>query len=549
MTDLLTILEGDAIEQMRTLPAEHFHTIITSPPYWGLRDYKIPPSVWGGDSNCRHKWGATERTIWANKIKGPNARGLNGDDRCLLTKQHGEWCQRCGAWSGAFGLEPSAQLYVDHAVSIFREAMRVLRKDGTLWVNIGDSFAPTGGDRRGHGNGFNSIVGATADAAMPRGGRIEQARNLKGAGLKGGDLVGMPWRVALALQADGWYLRRDNIWFKPNPMPESVMGWRWEKHRIKVKAGWTKDNHPSAQGGSDKSRSGAYGSHNGEKPSENAAEYVECPGCAKCEGNGGLILRRGNWRCTTSHEYVFQFSRSANYFCDAEAARERTTGNAHDRGAGVNPKAKRAGKNSRMAVDRDPAHNTASQIRHKQNVSFSAAVRGTVGDRNMRSVWRVPTFSYRGAHFATFPAKLIRPIVAAASPVKCCAGCGAPFAPVVERGEARAAQKRACGGDLNGHYHGQATKEFELHGAQNASSVKARILAGMVEKTVIGYRATCSCVSLGSSPARVLDMFGGSGTVGEVSIELGRSVVLIEIASQYIPLIRKRCSVMAPLGL
>lgn len=537
----LTIIEGHAIDQMRALPAESVHLIVTSPPYWGLRDYKIPPSIWGGDSSCDHDF--VDKTV-----KRENRRGLGLATSEASIRGGGKkaakvgwqeftsgFCSKCGAWRGAFGLEPSPHLYIEHAVLIFREAWRVLRNDGTLWLNLGDSFCPGGGDRRDHGNGFNSIVGPSADAAMPRGGRMEQNRQLKSAGLKAGDLVGIPWRIALALQADGWYLRRDNIWFKPNPMPESVSGWRWEQHRIKVKS------CPVARRGL-----------NGNTQSEietNAAEYVACTGCDKCAPNDGLILRRGNWRCTTSHEYVFQFSKSANYFCDAEAAREKTSGTAHDRGHGVNPKAKQSGRNSRMKKDQDPGHQTPGRIHAKQNRSFSAAVNGLVTNRNLRSVWKIPTRAYRGAHFATFPPALVRPIIKAASPLRCCRGCGAPFAPVVKRGEADRAQQRACGGDSNGEYFGTATKEFALHGAQNASAVKARILAGMVAKEVIGYRPTCSCPDTGDFgvPAVILDPFAGSGTVGEVGQELGRAVILIEISAAYVPLIRRRCEVMTPL--
>lgn len=548
MGDPLRILEGDCISQMRLLPAESVHCIITSPPYWGLRDYKIPPSIWGGKEKCRHVWGSDIKTDRRGfHTKSSTLQGSQPPDARHSTRGH--HCAKCGAWQGTFGLEPSAGLYVEHSVLIFREAWRVLRKDGTLWLNLGDTFAPTGGDRRDHGNGFNSIVGRTADAAMPRSGRIEQQRHFKAAGLKGGDLVGIPWRIALALQADGWYLRRDNIWYKRNPMPESVSGWQWEKHRIKTKVGQTKDLHPSRLGGQDKSRSHVFGTHNGMKAFEHAAEYIDCPGCVKCEPNGGLILKRGNWRCTTSHEYVFQFSKSSSYFCDAQAAREKTSGNAHHRGSGVNPKAKLSGRGSRMNKDHDPSHQTPGRIKSKQNRSFSAAVNSLVTNRNMRSVWNIPTKPYRGAHFATFPPDLVRPIVRAGSPSRCCSKCGGPFAPIVERGEPLRAQQRACGSDLNGAYLGQATKAFELHGAQNASDVKARILAGMVEKRVVGYRQTCQCVDAGEAKAVVLDIFAGSGTVGQVSIEEGREVILIEISTQYVPMIRQRCEVTVPLGL
>jgi hypothetical protein len=367
--------------------------------------------------------------------------------------------------------------------------------------------------------------------------------------LRPGDLVGIPWRAVFALQADGWWHRRDNIWFKPNPMPESVNGWRWEKHRIKGErkpADWKArpKGWQAGEGSHDKIADGNY-RKNGEE--QTVAEYVECPGCAKCASNGGLVLRKGNWRCTTSHEYVFQFSKSDSYFCNAEAARERTTGGAHARGNGVNPKAKLPGKKSRIHVDRDIAH-AGSVKRPRQNESFSAAVAGLVGNRNMRSVWRIPTKPYRDAHFATFPPDLVRPIIAAATPERCCGECGAPYAPVVERGEPRREQQSACGSDMLGGYDGKATKDFAANGAEDASAVKARILAGMVEKRVTGHRPTCSC-NAASAPAVVLDPFGGSGTTGMVALELGRHAILIELNASYVKLIEQRCHVTPRLAL
>lgn len=527
----VTILEGHAITQMRDMPAESVHLIVTSPPYFGLRDYNIPGCVWGGGEDCRHIWGARGKKVLRGAVGNKSTIDSDQDPKGgrLQSRSTGDFCGKCGAWRGAFGLEPSPAMYVEHSVMIFREAWRVLRKDGTLWLNLGDSFAPTGGDRRDHGNGFNSIVGPTADAAMPRTGRIEQGKHLKAAGLKPGDLMGIPWRVAFALQADGWYLRRDNVWAKKNPMPESVSGWRWEKHRIKVKAGWTKETHPNALGGSDKTRSGAFGSNGGVVQSENAAEYEECPGCDKCNENGGLILRRGNWRCTTAHEYVFQFSKSPNYFCDAEAAREKST--------------QRASGNKKRFV----ASKNGERGRINNHLGSSIPYQPNPSGRNLRSVWNIPTQPYRGAHFATFPADLVRPIIKAASPLKCCGLCLAPFAPVVERGEALRAQQRACGGDAQGLYFGEATKDFATNGAQNASAVKARILAGMVEKNVVGWRPTCGC---GSStppvPGVVLDIFAGSFTTCAVAIEQGRQAIGIEINAKYIELGKQRCNAVTP---
>lgn len=157
------ILKGDCREVLRSLPDESVHCIVTSPPYWGLRDYGV---------------------------------------------------------DGQIGLENSAAEYVDALVGIFSDLWRVLRDDGTLWLNLGDSYAGGGNYR-----GLNSENTLTAKQRSNRGATgISQKLGALGkdAGAKPKDLVGIPWLCAFALRANGWYLRQDIIWSKPNPMPESV---------------------------------------------------------------------------------------------------------------------------------------------------------------------------------------------------------------------------------------------------------------------------------------------------------------------------------------
>lgn len=154
------ILQGHCVQVLRQLPAESIQCVVTSPPYYQLRDYGGEPVVWGGDGPCSHVW-----------TDAPN------DQTCLS----------CGAWRGCLGLEPTPEQFVDHLVEVFREVRRVLRADGTCWVNIGDSYAP------------------------------EDTRTVKEK-----DLTGVPWLFALAMRRDGWYLRSDIIWEKPNTMPEPV---------------------------------------------------------------------------------------------------------------------------------------------------------------------------------------------------------------------------------------------------------------------------------------------------------------------------------------
>lgn len=152
------IIQGDCREVLRRGPADSVQCCITSPPYWGLRDYGV---------------------------------------------------------SGQLGLEPTPEAYVANMVEVFRAVRRVLRADGTLWLNLGDSYSNIGKwGGSSSGKHATALHASHATSSQAHGGTID--------GLKPKDLVGIPWRVALALQADGWYLRSDIIWAKNNPMPESV---------------------------------------------------------------------------------------------------------------------------------------------------------------------------------------------------------------------------------------------------------------------------------------------------------------------------------------
>ena len=198
------ILVGHVVDQLATLPDASVHCAITSPPYWGLRDYSRCGCAATYDI-ARHSGNNITEGYLSPRPKSPNpncpkCHGTGKDDSLTV-----DW----GDWVGQIGLEPTPDLYVKHVVQVFREVRRVLRDDGTLWLNLGDSYAaggPAGGAGKQHPN--HGSVDVPYRAAPP--------------GLKPKDLVGIPWRVAFALQADGWWLRSDIIWSKPNPMPESV---------------------------------------------------------------------------------------------------------------------------------------------------------------------------------------------------------------------------------------------------------------------------------------------------------------------------------------
>ncbi|MDD3492941.1 MAG: DNA methyltransferase, partial [Candidatus Thermoplasmatota archaeon] len=204
------LLQGDVREVLREVPDESIQVVVTSPPYWGLRDYQVPGTVWGGDPECQHEWGPTERGRRKDvRPRGPSRAGRLGTHaRATGQNDGGRFCKHCGAWFGSLGLEPTPELYVEHLVFIFREVGRALRTDGTAFVVIGDSYNGSGG------SGGDYSAGGLREGQPSYPGRSVS-------GLKRKDLIGIPWMVAFALRDDGWYLRKDIIWYKEAPMPES----------------------------------------------------------------------------------------------------------------------------------------------------------------------------------------------------------------------------------------------------------------------------------------------------------------------------------------
>lgn len=212
MISYYTILTGDVIEQLRTLPAGSVHCVVTSPPYWGLRDYGT--ATWeGGDPECDHKPGNRRRVGATTLGGGTNTTGHQAEG-------YRSACGKCGALriDQQIGLEQTPAAYVARLVDVFREVRRVLRDDGTVWLNLGDSYASGKGTCYNPGGGPKSYIQEKERFPLDRG----SVTSLRENGLKPKDLVGIPWRVAFALQDDGWWLRSEIIWAKRAPMPESV---------------------------------------------------------------------------------------------------------------------------------------------------------------------------------------------------------------------------------------------------------------------------------------------------------------------------------------
>jgi DNA modification methylase len=419
----LTIHGGDCREVLATLPAESVHCVVTSPPYWGLRDYGTATWV-GGDEECDHA-AAKRKTRYDYAL---DSSPIQQGSRTGTDAQVGAYlpaCPTCSAirQDGQLGLESTPDAYVEAMVGVFREVRRVLRADGTVWLNLGDSYAS---DIKGSG-------GPTPKQASNQGSFYEPRKMQHG--LKPKDLVGIPWRVAFALQADGWYLRSDIIWSKPNPMPESVTD-----------------------------------------------------------------------RPTKAHEYLFLLSKSARYFYDADAVREANTS------------------------DRAPSRKAkASGAGHLALRPNGTPYDGTGTDRNLRSVWTIATEPYPGAHFATFPRKLVEPCIKAGTSERgVCPECGAPWVRVVERETTGVDERRTARSEPVG-------------------IMPNRVRAGDPSVTTTGWRASCTH-DAAPVPAVVLDPFAGSGTTLLVAQALGRRAIGIDLNPDYLRQCLERNRQM-PLGM
>lgn len=392
---MLTVYNTDALSALAQIEDESVQCCVTSPPYWGLRDYGIEPSIWDANDGCEHVWGDTitvNATNHTDKRRWNHTRNGRDEEQPIEKRvawlrtvvDQGNICQTCGAWRGCFGLEPTPELYVHHSVNIFREVRRVLRGDGTLWLNLGDSYATGAGKVGEHPGGGKQGAKYRGDHGRdPKSAGIgpqTQPNRMPIAGLKSKDLVGIPWMVAFALRADGWYLRSDIIWSKPAPMPESVTD-----------------------------------------------------------------------RPTKSHEYIFLLTKSQRYYYDHEAIKEPAvathgSGNGYKRDARLSyggrgsdqPYTVRSKRDSfkRENSKREQAIPGQSMGTHRPNRAESE---WDTQMRNKRSVWTVNTRPFNDAHFATFPPELITPCVLAGCPregvvLDVCAGSGTVGKVAIELG-------------------------------------------------------------------------------------------------------------------
>lgn len=319
-TPTVTILHGDALAMLRTLDSESVQCVVSSPPYWGLRNY-----------NCE----------------------------------------------GQIGLEKTPAEYIAKMVGVFDEVRRVLKKGGTAWVNMGDCYAtgagkvgkhPGGGERgekwsgyRGGHEGKHGYLGAAGKTMGP----MTQPNRMPIAGLKPKDMVGMPWRLAFALQESGWYLRSDIIWSKPSCMPESVNDRPTKSHEYIFLLTKSERYYYDAEAIKEPCSPGTHA-----RLAQNVQDQIgsnRANGGAKTNGNMKTVARK-SWKGSKFND----------------------------------------GKNLEV-------HPNVGQNRVKDNLSMDSALAIMPEYRNKRTVWTVAAEPFKGAHFAVYPTALVRPCILAGS--------------------------------------------------------------------------------------------------------------------------------------
>lgn len=545
------LIQGDARAVLRSLPADSIDCVVTSPPYWGLRSYGTEPQVWHGDPACAHEWRPstyyTERGAGQSSAEAFSVAGQENAARIRKARWRTDSrCARCGAWLGEHGSEPDWRMYVMALVEWAREVRRVLKPTGSFWLNLGDSFSTRGGSMRPSAEVPMRGQPAEADPQYARWSR-------EWAGVPTKSKMLLPHRVAIALEDDGWIVRADIVWDKPNGLPESVkdrvsVTKEYLFHLVKspryffdldaIREPFSESTHVRVS--QRKLWSASFG--------VNGADLVT-PKERSAEPGSGI---RSNW------DFKSQTNAVPGQLLGGppeaplgafDGPEHRTVKYAHlvdGPHAKDQPRAAMlASFRQRMARKSASADEVASSALfgglRPRAASLSAfrdktrAEHRTGGKRlapepgephafhplgkNPGDVWTIPTQPFPDAHFATFAEELVRRPILASCPERVCSACGKPWVRKNERVSRYLAREPS-------------------HQPGNGPKVDGTGWRPPMSRTV-QLESSCECTAEWH-PGVVLDPFAGSGTVGMVAADFGRDFVLVELKAEYVRIARRR---------
>jgi len=517
---------GSALEILKQVPDKFIDCVMTSPPYWGLRDYGSQPQIWltadyqnNPQKMCEHQWGDTIRQNIRGSFENANV-GSNKIGAQPKTLQQGNFCQKCGAWKGELGLEPDFNLYIKHLCDIFDEIKRVLKDTGSIWVNLGDTYWG-GGQAHGHKNDTKNIGKLTMVS-----GYLKNPIAM-GKGYQRKSLCCIPDRFRIEMINRGWILRNKIEWFKRNCMPSSTndrFTIDFEDICFFVKSNstqyWTNEKtfelvskQPAGTKGIEGRdwewrKVGAYTGDvfNVRVRDANKDKFLQ--GATKEEKENYLKGKLKKVSLWTSHDYYFE-----QQFEEHLTKEIRPDGIVRQRTYGYEGK-----------------YGTKEDMRKWQKNEDSIHGENAYGQqgRNKRCVWEITTQPFPEAHFAVYPEKLCITPIKAGCPEFVCKKCKKPREKIYDT-KFVAQQDVSAEKGIRGH---KGNKPMDK------SNQWQNFPRGSNENNFVGY-ADCGC-NAGFNPGIVWDPFAGAGTTCLTARKLGRNYGGSDIKSEYVKMAEKR---------
>jgi len=579
------IILGNALNVLKTLPAESVNCCITSPPYWGLRDYGIEPVIWD-EKECKHEFSISSQSPIKHKpgetnpgkeawykdkggIGNPNIEcehEFNEYDSKLLHENrqnldggtlgnpeyrknlHGfgnakaGFCSKCGAWRGSLGLEPNFELYIKHLCDIFDEVKRVLRKDGVCFVNLGDSYAGSGkaGSNPEYQNRHTEFGKRSIHSerfGMP-------TINI---GLPAKSLCLIPQRFAIEIVNRGWLLRNTIIWHKPNCMPASA------NDRFTIDFEYlfffTKNNK-AIFWTNEKTLECVSKKPLGNKGIEGKDwEWRPCPACSNKDYFNYRtrdVMRKENDcpqfkasneekeniknkicpRCKGTKKVKHSFWAGHDYWFEQQFEPILTDSIKRElRGNRPN----KYSKDGHLPKGVHP--NTMSRVREYRGYDNLEEEVSNRAGRNKRCVWTIPTQPFSEAHFSVYPPALIEPMIQAGCPEFVCKKCG--------KARVKIYRTKVDPNKVPKKWRKTYRGKVELDGSPTKRSVSELYAESLAkEKTVEGY-TDCGC-NAGWESGITLDPFMGAGTTALVALKQRKRFIGIEIKQEYIDMAKRR---------
>ena len=500
---------GNCLEVLKTFPDESLDMCITSPPYWGLRDYGTEGQIWGGDNKCKHDFDKSKRKLHSGSWgKDDNVLPHYKNATELNWEVEDSTCNKCGAWNGQLGLEPTPDMFVDHLCDIFDEIKRCLRPHGTCWVNLGDTYANSG-----YGKGTGSFKNKNNPGTMTPKVSCELPQKC---------LVQIPSRFAIEMTNRGWILRNEIIWHKPSCLPSPATDRftvDFEKMFFftKNKKYYFKQQFEHLTDGSVKqskvpSKDVPYAVQPRKK------EFIEYRHTPELHTDGHEEIRQylQDWRnkagFTVKQVEEHFGNRKGHHWFEAAKSETSSYPSAHD------------WKELKKLFRFDDKYDEVMTTVHTKSSEKSNDPRG----RNKRAVWSINTASFKGAHFAVYPPALIDSPIDAGCPEYIDKKTGKPRERTVtkrslERYELptdnpmyRPAKYDGKHKELLGYSPGQKYAVYEDEGYTDGRDDDE------------------------FTPGVVLDPFFGSGTTAEVAMKQGKDWVGIELNEDYEKISQKR---------